>query len=137
MIITSLLPSDAGTICSLIETIDSTAVTSNFTDNEDSGRQGDWWMLGRHGKIFLKKQWPYLKNNSIKVSYLRGASRVPAEIHEAATKYVAAEILVHDDNTILIAETGANIDLKTKHDILMKEASDIIKSKKSLLHLID
>jgi hypothetical protein len=50
---------------------------------------------------------------------------------------VAAEILVHDDNTILINETGANIDLKTKHDILMQEAKAIIDGKKQLIHFID
>ena len=33
--ISSLLPSDSGTICSIIETIDGTAVTTNFSDNED------------------------------------------------------------------------------------------------------
>jgi len=132
-----LLPSDAGTICSIIETIDGTAVTTNFSDNEDSGREGDWWILGNQGKIFFKKQWPFLKNNSIRVTYLSGASRVPAEIHDAATKLVAAEILVHDDNSILIAETGANIDLKTKHDILTEEAKLLIAGKKELLHLID
>ena len=135
--ISSLLPSDSGTICSIIETIDGTAVTTNFSDNEESGREGDWWVLGNAGKIFFKKQWPFLKNNSIRVTYLSGASRVPAEIHDAATKLVAAEILVHDDNSILIAETGANIDLKTKHDILTQEAKDLIDGKKELLHLID
>ena len=50
---------------------------------------------------------------------------------------MAAEVLVHDDNTILIAETGANIDLKTKHDILIEEANKILEGKKTLLHLID
>ena len=46
-------------------------------------------------------------------------------------------MLVHDDNTIQIAETGANIDLKTKHDILIEEANKILEGKKTLLHLID
>ena len=50
---------------------------------------------------------------------------------------VAAEILVHDDNSILITETGSNIDLKTKHDILKEEAKALIDGKKNLLHLID
>lgn len=135
--ISSLLPSDAGSICSLIETIDGTAITTGFSDNEDSGRNNDWWVIGREGKIFFRKQWPFLKNNSIKVTYITGASRVPSGIHDAATKMVAAEILVHDDNSILITETGSNIDLKTKHDILKEEAKALIDGKKNLLHLID
>ena len=135
--ISSLLPSDAGSICSLIETIDGTAITTSFSDNEDSGRNNDWWVIGRQGKIFFRKEWPFLKNNSVKVTYITGASRVPSGIHDAATKMVAAEILVHDDNSILIAETGSNIDLKTKHDILKEEAKALIDGKKNLLHLID
>ncbi len=135
--ISSLLPSDAGSICSLIETIDGTAITTSFSDNEDSGRNNDWWVIGRQGKIFFRKEWPFLKNNSVKVTYITGASRVPSGIHDAATKMFAAEILVHDDNSILITETGSNIDLKTKHDILKEEAKALIDGKKNLLHLID
>ena len=69
-------------------------------------------------------------------AYIAGDSRVPAPIHEAATKIVAAEIIRHDDNSILIAETGSNIDLKAKHDILLEEANKIIDGKKNLIHFI-
>jgi hypothetical protein len=102
-----------------------------------SSLDDDFWTISDEGKIFFKQNYPYYEYHSIRVTYVRGKSRVPAEIHEAATKMVAAEILVHDDNTILIAETGANIDLKMKHEILIKEAEDIIKGKQVLLHLID
>ena len=61
---------------------------------------------------------------------------IPAPIHEAATKLVAAEVIRHDDNSILITETGSNIDLKTKHDILIEEANKIIDGKKNLIHFI-
>ena len=70
------------------------------------------------------------------VSYLAGDSRVPATIHEAATKLVAAEILRHDDQTILIAETGGNISLKEKYDILRKEALDILSGKSDLVYFL-
>ena len=135
--ITSLLPSDAGTICTVSSTHGTPTASTSFTDNEDSGRMGDYWVIGSGGKIFFKKNWPYYKNHSIRVTYIRGATRVPSTIHEATTKLVAAEVLVHDDNTILIAETGANIDLKTKYDILVEEANKILEGKKVLLHLID
>jgi len=49
----------------------------------------------------------------------------------------AAEILRHDDQTILIAETGGNISTKEKYDILRKEAMEILDGKKDLLYLID
>jgi len=137
VVITSLLPSDAGTICTISATHGSPTSSTSFTDNETSGRNDDFWIIGDEGKIFFRQNYPYYENHSIKVTYIRGKTRVPAPIHEAATKLVAAEILLHDDNTILIAETGSNIDLKTKHDILVEEANKIIKGKQVLLHLID
>ena len=77
-----------------------------------------------------------MENHSIRATYVAGDGRVPAGIHDAATKLVAAEVIRHDDNSILIAETGSNIDLKTKHDILVKEAEDIIKGKQNIVHFI-
>jgi len=44
---------------------------------------------------------------------------------------------LHDDNTILIAETGSNIDLAAKREALVQEADAILKGKSRLLHLID
>ena len=111
--------------------------TISFVDKESYGRKEDWWDIKEEGRIYFKSNWPYIQNNAIKVTYQIGSSRIPSAIHEAATKMVAAEVILHDDNTILIAETGANIDLKTKHDILVEEAKQIIDGKKQLLHLID
>ena len=65
---------------------------------------------------------------------MSGDARVPGVIHDAATKLVAAEVIRHDDNSILIAETGSNIDLKTKHDILLKEATEILEGKKITIY---
>jgi len=82
------------------------------------------------------RNYPYLESHSIKVTYVSGSSRVPASIHDATTKLVAAEVIRHDDNSILIAETGSNIDLKTKHDILLEEANKILDGKKNIVHFI-
>ena len=86
-----------------------------FTDKNDMRRLGDYWTIGSEGRIFFLREYPYHVQNSVVVTYIAGSSRVPAAIHEAATKLVCAEILRHDDQTILIAETGGNI--------LRKEAS--------------
>ena len=134
LIITSLLPGDDGASCTIASTFGS---VENFTDNEDVGRLGDYWTIGHEGKIFFLKNYPYIKSQSIKVTYVSGDRRVPAWVHEIATKLVASEVLVHDDNSILIAETGANIDLRTKHEILVKEATEMMNSKKAMMHLIE
>ena len=71
------------------------------------------------------------------MAYIRGSSRIPSSIHEATTKLVAAEVLVTDDNTILIAETGSNIDVAKKHEILTTEAKEILDGKRNLVYLIE
>ena len=108
-----------------------------FTDKEDMRRVGSYWVLNEEGRIFFLQDYPYHKNNSVIVSYLAGDDRVPSTIHEAATKLAAAEILRHDDQSILITETGGNITTKEKYDILKKEAMDILVGKSDIVYFID
>lgn len=141
VVISSLLMGEDGTACG-ITSIDANAgdsaigSVSVFTDNEDSSRLGDFWMLKDDGKIFFRSNYPYHQNHSIRVTYVSGSGRVPASIQDATTKIVAAEVIRHDDNSILIAETGSNIDLKSKHDILLEEADKILQGKKDIVHFI-
>ncbi len=134
VVISSLLMGDDGSACTITSTVGS--VTA-FTDNQDQRRLGDYWMIGKDGKIFFLKNYPFLHSHSVRVTYVSGEKRVPATIHDATTKLVAAEVIRHDDNSILIAETGSNIDLKTKHDILLEEANKILNGKKDVIHFID
>ena len=131
VIISSLLPGEDGSDCTIAKSAGS---TTNFTDNQDQRRLGDYWTIDSEGKIFFLKNYPYVQNHSCKITYMSGDARVPGVIHDAATKLVAAEIIRHDDNSILIAETGSNIDLKTKHDILIKEAEEILNGKKITIY---
>ena len=115
------------TVCSLTE----------FTDKDDMKRTGDYWLLGEEGRVFFLQDYPYHTRNSVFISYVAGNARVPAAVHEATTKLVAAEIIRHDDQSVLIAETGANISTKEKYDILKKEAMDILKGKSDIVYFID
>lgn len=131
VIISSLLPGDDGSDCTITVSAGS---KTNFTDNQDQRRLGDYWTINSEGKIFFLKNYPFVQNHSCRVTYVSGDRRVPGVIHDAATKLVAAEIIRHDDNSILIAETGSNIDLKTKHDILVKEAMETLNGKKIVIY---
>jgi len=133
VIISSLLLGEDGSACGITSTV---GTITQFTDNQDQRRMGDYWTIDKDGKIFFLKNYPYLHSHSIRVTYVSGESRVPATVHDATTKLVAAEIIRHDDNSILIAETGSNIDLKTKHDILLEEANAILKGKRDIIHFI-
>ena len=109
----------------------------SFTDKNDMRRLGSYWTIGDEGRIFFLRDYPYHTNNSVVVSYIAGSGRVPAAIHEAATKLVCAEILRHDDQTILIAETGGNITTKEKYDILRKEAFETLSGKSDIVYFLD
>jgi hypothetical protein len=136
VIISSLLPSDDGSGCTIASS--STGVTvANFTDNEEMARTGNWWKIDNEGRIFFRKKYPYHEQNSIRVTYVSGKSRVPGIITDAATKLVACEILRHDDQTVLIAESGAQIDIKSKYDLLKKEADDLLNMGKETVFFID
>ena len=87
-------------------------------------------------RCFFLKDYPYHRKNSVIVSYIAGDNRVPSAIHDATTKLVAAEILRHDDQSVLITETGANISTKEKYDILRTEALDILKGKGDLVYFL-
>lgn len=136
VIITSLLQGDDGTGC-IIEKTGTGLTKGDFTDQEEQKRLGDWWKIDREGRIFFRRNFPYLEYNSCRVTYIAGSRRVPAVISDAATKLVACEILRHDDQTVLIAETGAQIDIKTKHDLLKEDAMNIINGKKETVFLIE
>ena len=140
--ISSLLEGEDGSDCVVAATVTAGDVADSisidqFTDRQNMKRIGSFWKIGNEGRVFFLKDYPYHTENSVIVSYIAGDSRVPSEIHEAATKLVAAEILRHDDQTILIAETGANITTKEKYDILKKEAMDILDGKKDIVYIIE
>ena len=139
--ISSLLAGEDGSDCT-ITLADKGGTTSNtahvaFTDKQNMKRLGDFWMINDDGRIFFMQKYPYHNKNSVIVSYVAGDGRVPSTIHTATTKLVAAELLRHDDQTILIAETGANISTKEKYDILRKEAMELIDGKKDLVYILD
>ena len=126
----SLTFTSTGSIPSVCEVV-------SFTDKEDLKRLGTYWTIGEEGRIFFLKDYPYHRNNSVIVSYIAGDNRVPSAIHEATTKLVASEIIRHDDQSILITESGGNISTKEKYDILRKEAMDILKGKGDLVYFLD
>ena len=136
VVITSLLSGEDGSNCTVAVT--GTGLSkSDFTDKEDMARLGNWWKSDREGRIFFRTNFPYLHRNSIRVTYIAGNQRVPGIISDAATKLAACEILRADDQTVLIADTGASIDIKSKYDLLKKEAEDLLNLGKETVFLLD
>ena len=143
ILISSLLPSDDGANCTVY--LNNSASTtsahgidvSGFTDKENAGRMNEWWKIGREGRIFFRDKYPYIHLNSVRVTYFSGSGRVPSIIVDAATKLVACEILRSDDSTVLITESGNQISVKEKYELLRTEAMEIINGKKEGVVLIE
>jgi 3-polyprenyl-4-hydroxybenzoate decarboxylase len=129
--------SGTGTFTAIDTSVPTLATITKFTDKQDLKRLGSFWTIKDEARIFFLRDYPYHTQNSVIISYIAGDSRVPSTIHEAATKLTAAEILRHDDQTILVAETGANISTKEKYDILRKEAMDILSGKGDIVFLVE
>jgi hypothetical protein len=143
VVISSLLPSDDGANCSIYLNGSSSTTSASgldvvaFTDREEMRRLGDFWMIEGDGKVFFRKNFPYLERQSVRVTYMAGNYRVPGIITDAATKLTACEILRHDDSTVLIADTGAQIDIKSKYDLLKAESKEILDNMKATIFLIE
>ena len=137
------MPSDDGANCSIYLNGSSSTTSahgltvSGFTDKEQSGRMNEWWKIGREGRIFFRDKCPYIHLNSVRATYFAGSGTVPAVITDAATKLVACEVLRSDDATVLITESGNQISVKEKYDILRKEAMEIVNGKQEGVFLIE
>jgi len=134
--ISSLLLGDDGDACTISITTGATVV--DFADNENRGRQNDWWSIDHEGSIFFRANYPYQAKHSVRITYIAGKHRVPAIITEAATKLVVCELLMEDDNTLMLGENNeSGIDLKSKYDAYLDHVHKILNMKKSLVYFID
>lgn len=137
VIVSSLLPADDGKNCT-ITVSGSGLTTTSFADNENRGRDGDWWIDKPTGTIFFKTTYPYQVKHSLKAFYETGKQTVPAVITEAATKLVCCELMSSDDNTILLGENAeSGLDIKTKFDTYRADVEKILNMKKRMIYIID
>ena len=143
VLISSLLPSDDGANCSIYLNGSSSTTSaqgvdvSSFSDKEDAGRMNEWWKIDREGRVFFRDKFPYIQLNSVRVTYFAGSGRVPAMISDIATKLTACEVLRSDDATVLITESGNQISVRDKYDLLRAEALDMLAGKKEGVFLIE
>tara|TARA_R100000278_G_scaffold34496_1_gene31040 strand:- start:3315 stop:4415 length:1101 start_codon:yes stop_codon:yes gene_type:complete len=137
IVISSLLPSDDGKNCTI--TVNGSGITKeDFKDNENIGRDNDWWIDNATGTVFFKSTYPLQVKHSLRCTYQTGKQTVPAVITEAATKLVCCELMSSDDNTILLGENQqSGLDIKTKFDTYRADVEKILNMKKRLIYLID
>ena len=92
----------------------------------DQARLRDWWLDAEMGIIYFNNSYPFFEHNSVKVSYIYGERYLEKAIEEAATKMVAADLLLSDDRSVLIPEGSQNVDLGSKIQLFRKEAEELL-----------
>tara|TARA_R100000234_G_scaffold118797_1_gene100059 strand:+ start:16835 stop:18658 length:1824 start_codon:yes stop_codon:yes gene_type:complete len=99
----------------------------------DQARLKDWWLDHEMGIIYFNNSYPFFEWNAVKASYIYGERYVEKAIEEAATKMVAADLLMSDDRSVLIPEGSQNVDLGSKIQLYRKEAADILSRYKEVV----
>ena len=127
--VTGSLGAITGTITQNILTLD--LVGGSLSG--DNARLKDWWMDHEMGIIYFNNSYPFFEWNAVKVAYIYGERYVEKAIEEAATKLVAAELLMSDDRSVLIPEGTQNIDLASKVQLYRKEANEILNRYKEIV----
>tara|TARA_R110002020_G_scaffold81904_3_gene203043 strand:+ start:1566 stop:3188 length:1623 start_codon:yes stop_codon:yes gene_type:complete len=92
----------------------------------DQARLKDWWIDYEMGIIYFNNSYPFFEHNAVKVSYIYGERYLEKAIEEAATKMVAADLLLSDDRSVLIPEGSQNVDLGAKIQLFRKEAEELL-----------
>jgi hypothetical protein len=99
----------------------------------DQARLKDWWLDHEMGIIYFNNSYPFFEWNAVKCSYIYGERYVEKAIEEAATKLVAADLLMSDDRSVLVPEGSQNVDLGAKIQLYRKEAEEILKRYKEMV----
>ena len=96
-------------------------------------RLRDWWLDHDMGIIDFNNSYPFFEWNAVKATYIYGERYLEKAIEEAATKMVAADLLMSDDRSVLIPEGSQNVDLGSKIQLYRKEAMEILSRYKEVV----
>ena len=96
------------------------------TTTGDEARLRDWWCDYELGIVYFNNTYPYFQWNSIKVSYIYGERYVEKAIEDICTKYVAMDLLISDDRSVLFPEGTQNIDLGSKYQLLKQQIAETL-----------
>jgi len=99
----------------------------------DNARLRDWWIDHEMGIIYFNNSYPFFEWNAVKVSYIYGERYLEKAIEEAATKFVAVDLLMADDRSVLIPEGSQNVPLAQKIQMFKEEANSLLNRYKEIV----
>ncbi len=99
----------------------------------DNARLRDWWLDPEMGIIYFNNSYPFFEWNAVKVSYIYGERYLEKAIEEAATKFVAVDLLMADDRSVLIPEGSQNVPLAQKIQMFKEEANSLLNRYKEIV----
>lgn len=93
------------------------------------GRNRDYWLDLNEGFLFIATYQTY-SQLAVRITYRFGDTTVPGFIKEACIKFVAAEILQSDDETVLLPEGTSNMTQQNKVDRWLERARFLVNTNK-------
>lgn len=79
----------------------------DYITNRTEGRNEDFWMDYEHGVLYLKHTTLQGRRKSVRITYRYGEDTIPGDIKEAARKLSAIELIVSDDRSANVSDSGA------------------------------
>lgn len=78
----------------------------DWVATKTSGRGNDYWLDNEKGVLYLHTRAIFYRERALRITYRYGETTVPKTIRAATAKLAASIILLNDDRSTVINETG-------------------------------
>lgn len=101
---------------------------TDYVTEKTEGRSNDFWIDYVQGVLWLKIYPIFFFKSPIRMSYRYGESSVPGDIEACAAKIVVKKILLNEDHSFVLDETGGgrNTTYDYRVSVLDREIKDIL-----------
>lgn len=78
----------------------------DWVATKTSGRGNDYWLEGEKGILYLRTTATFYRERALRVTYRYGETTVPKTIRGATAKIAASILLLNDDRSGVVDDTG-------------------------------
>lgn len=103
------------------------------------GRDGDFWVDGPNGILYIYQRLIYPRNRGIRVTYRYGhgsdeneRETIPRDIEMACAKFVAKDVVTNERYDIVVPGSEGGGDRNRMIDELQQEAENVLKHRKEV-----
>ena len=78
----------------------------DWLSTRTEGRAKDYWQDEEQGELYINLAFPLITKKALRLTYRHGETIVPGDIRDATAMLVAMKIVISDDRSMVLAETG-------------------------------